>query len=151
MKFYIAEFQKPFLDFLSATADAAPLELFSNPNVYLHNILVPDSCPVPWRTAKTLTARITDLNFAYHPKLETTQIITFLQIEGGHKNFSVYASMVNDAYRNKSARRFARSMFTTILERRMSVDLDVREVDGHSVDGKLLLDTFYPINWESVQ
>jgi hypothetical protein len=150
MKFYIAEFQKPFLDLLSATADAAPLELFSNPNIYLHDILRPHSCPVPWRSAKTLRAKIEDMGFAYHAKLDTTQIVTFLRIEGGTKDFTVYASMVNDAYRNKSARQFARSMFTTILEQRLTLDINVIDVDSESSDGKLLLDTFFPLSWDSL-
>ena len=150
MKFYIAEFQKPFLDLLSATADASPLELFSNPNIYLHDIRYPDTCPVAWRTAKTLQAKVEDMNFAYHDKLETTQIVMFLNVEGQPKGFQVYASLVNDAYANKASRRYSRSLQTAIVEMRLTLTINVIEVDSHSTDGKLLVDTFSALNKDSL-
>lgn len=149
-KIYIGEFEPSFLKLLSAIADAAPLELFANPKVYLHNLLEHDSCPSEWRNAKTLQAKITDVGFAYHDKIETTQIAVFLKIAGSQKGYTVYASLVNDAYRNRSSRTFARSMFTSLLEMDLTLQISVYEIDAASDNGKLLIGTFAPLTWESM-
>ena len=144
-KIVIAEFDKVFLDYLSAAADAAPLELFSNPKIYLHNPKIDNSCPAAWtKSGIQLRAVISDIGFAYHPKLDTSQLVAFLTIEGQPKDYDFvpYASLVNDAYRNKSARRYSNSLITSLIEARLQLIIKPYTVQGDTEMGKILLEVF---------
>ena len=145
---YLAEFTKPFLDMISAMGDAGPLELFSNPKIYLHAPGNPP--PEVYETQKEFTAEIRDVGFAYHPKLESTQLVIFLDIDEAPEDHVIYASLVNDAYRNKNARRYARSLITSILEMRLKPVIKVYTVDSESDMGKVIAETFSPIDWDSL-
>ena len=145
-KIIIAEFDKNFLSHLSAAADAAALELFSNPKIYLHDPRAPNSCPAVWANAEggSLRAVISDIGFAYHPKLDTTQLALFLTIEGQPKDYAFlpYASLVNDAYRNNSSRRYSRSLITSLIEARLQLIIKPYALSSDSDIGKTLLKTF---------
>ena len=145
---YLAEFDKPFLDMLSAMGDAGPLELFSNPKIYLHAPNKPN--PEVYETQKEFTAEIRDVGFAYHPKLDTTQLVIFLEIDEAPEDHVIYSSIVNDAYRNKHARRYSRSLVTAILEMRLKPTVKVYCVDSESDMGKIIVETFSPIDWDSL-
>jgi hypothetical protein len=145
---YLAEFDKPFLDMLSAYADAGPLELFSNPKIYLHAPNKP--APDVYTEGAQFTAAIRDVGFAYHPKLETTQLVIFLEVEEAPEDHVIYASIVNDAYRSKSSRRYSRSLVTAILEQRLKPTIKVYGVDTASEMGKIIVETFSVIDWDSL-
>ena len=109
MKIYVAEFQPAFLAHLSSLSYASPLELFSNPMVYLHDIRKPDSCPLRVSSNKTIQVVVDNVAFAYHEKIDTTQIVMFMRIPGAPEDFRIYASLVNDAYRSEATRKFGRT------------------------------------------
>lgn len=150
MKIYIAEFDKKLLALLSALAEGSPLELFSNPVVYLHDLSKETSCSLRVSNATELQASIQNVAFAYNEKLGTTQIVMFLRIEGTSEGFVPYASLSNDAYSSASLRRFGRSLCTALVERSPAVTLRVITVEANSKEGGVLMDTFSALDYNSL-
>jgi hypothetical protein len=146
-KIYAGEFERSFLDFLSSMDDAAPIDLFPNPKIFLHDPRTPESCPEALRVDGPVDAALLDIGFIYNSGLDMVQLAVFLAVKGNtNKKIDIYSALGNDAYKNRSTRRFIRSLITATLERYAALTINVTGVDAESETGKLIVKAYYPIS-----
>ena len=117
----MAEFDRHFMQFYQAFLNAAPVEIFSSPKVYMHDQAVsvnPAWMPADEGSSLSIPVMIKNVGFIDNSTLLTTQLVVVLMPAGNKpaNNFTPYAVLLNDPFRGKHARKFSRSLINSIME-----------------------------------
>lgn len=116
---YIAEFDEDFMTYYRQFCGAAPIELMSEPKIFLHDPQYPCNNLVFIAAAEEqekLPVKVLDVSYTYNTSLATTQLTLALQTTVDKDGFIPYAVLMNDPYQNQASRRYTRSITSAIID-----------------------------------
>lgn len=117
---YIAEFDEDFMGDYRQFCSGSPVELLTEPKIFLHNPAYPCKNKVFVAAAEEqekLPASVLDVTYIYNSNCENSQLVFALKTTVDQDGFIPYAVLMEDPYENQKSRRYTRSLISYILDR----------------------------------